>query len=103
MKLVVMFGKIPSLMESVFKSHYQRAPLAQPAEGRLPPSVQRRYPYASDRDQNQKLHFSFTVCRNFGKHNEKQKTTKRLGLGPAGAEASANSTPLLRHSHSLFP
>lgn len=103
MKLAVMLGKIPSLMESVFKTHYQKAPLAQPAEGRRPPSVQHRCPHTSDRDQNQKFRFSFTVSRNLGKQNEKQMTTKRLGLRPAGAEASVNSTPLLRHSHSLFP
>lgn len=104
----VMLGKIPSLMEIVFKTHYQTALLAQPADEEkcplAPPSIQWRYPYMSEQDQNQKFsEFSFRVSRNFGKENERQMTTKRSGLRPAGAEASVNSTPLLRHSHSLFP
>lgn len=103
-----MLGKIPSLMEIVFKSHYQTAPLAQPADEErcflAPPSLQRRYPNMSDRYQNHKFsEFSFGLSKNFGKQKEKQMTTKRSGSRPAGAEVSATSTPLLRHSHSLFP
>lgn len=49
MKLAVMLGQIPSLMEGAFKTHSQKAPLAPPAdEVRCPlaaPCVPRQDPY----------------------------------------------------------